>query len=317
MNLSLTHMFLGYLLCYINPLYVIVFLLDLMGLKYYTVYPDKECLLRIERAVSQSAFLKCTSVKHYNGRDVQSGIFFGSWWIVLTDTRTPEHKVFMLVQPEFYATLLTEPTHTFESPPVISIAEKPHQNVQVYRRRGCYKNFFYIANKLDLQDLEPLGGQAPVLDEMIKMYKQTGRGTFFVHGAPCTGKSTLGYLLAKALNGHYCHTFNPSDPGDTIHELLGACEVDSTSPLVVVLEEVDGILDRITSQTIPVNQDIPTEVHSKATWTAFLDDMVFLKYVVLILTSNKSKYTIDEMDASFLRAGRVHASFRMAEPLIA
>jgi len=316
MQLSITHMCLGYALCYVNPLYFAVFLLDLLGIKLYTVFPDKEGLLRIERMVSQAALVKCTCVKHFNGRDVLSGFFLGKAWVVVTDTRTVEHKVHMLVPPAMYASLMKEPTHTFESAPVIPVAEKLQQNVQVYRRRGCYKNFYYIANKLDLQDLEPMGEQAPVLDDMVKMYAQTGRGTFFVHGAPCTGKSTLGYLLAKQLHGHYCHTFNPSDPGDTIHELLAACEVDSTSPLIVVLEEVDGILDRIATNAVTVNQDIPTEVHSKATWTAFLDDMIFLKYVVLILTSNKSKRDIDAVDPAFLRAGRVHASFLMTVPLV-
>jgi len=314
MELSLPHMILGYFMCNLSPHYAFMFLFDLIGYKYFVIYPDRELLTRLERSLAHLSVLKSSSIQHVNGRDFHNGIFLGLKCCAVLDNRKTDGVVHLLTSSAIYASLMKEETTKFVAEPVV-VQKETTQYVTVYKRRGMYKNFYYLPSRLDLSHIHPMGQQVAVVENILSEYAQRGRATVFLHGRPCTGKSTVGYLVAKQLRGRYCHSFNPSDPGDSIHELFNACEVDSSSPLVVVLEEVDCILHAIMQGTLRLNADIPTQVHSKATWTAFLDDMVFMKHVVLILTSNTSKETLDAQDSALLRSGRVHATFCMNEPL--
>ena len=315
MEVSFMYMLMGYAMCYLNPLYFFILLFEVLGLKFYVVFPDRDNYARYERVIGQLAVLKSTAVKNYNGREFLSGVYVGRFLAVI-DARTQDHMVYLFATPAIYAAVTKEDEHTFDPPPVTQVAEVA-QCISVYRRRGCYKSFYYIKSRLDLRDIQPIGDQPMVLDSILQQYADRGRATVVIHGAPCTGKSTVGYLVAKQLRGHYCHTFNPNDPGDSIHELMHSCEADSLNPLIVVLEEIDGILQRLDDPVAKQNPDIPTEVHSKATWTAFLDDMIFLKHVILILTSNKPKTEIDAADPALLRQGRIHASYSMSTEICA
>jgi ATP-dependent Clp protease ATP-binding subunit ClpA len=60
-----------------------------------------------------------------------------------------------------------------------------------------------------------------------------------------------------------------------------------------------------------------TSVYNKTTFNSFLDDMVFHKNIILIMTSNTSKEKIDQIDPSYLRQGRVNTYYKMITPLVA
>jgi hypothetical protein len=315
MQVSLPYMVLGYFMCNVSPVLLFIVFLDFLGYKYFVVYPDRELLSRLEKGLSKMSLIKSSSVQNLNGRDFHNSIFLSLACPAFVDNRRDEATtVYMLTTSKIYADLMKEETIVYAAEPVLPSKEKT-QYVTVYKRRGMYKNFYYLPSRLDLGHIVPIGDQPFVVESIISQYLTRGRATIFLHGSPGTGKSTVGYLLAKELRGRYCHTFNPSDPGDTIHELFNSCEVDSSTPLIVVLEEVDTIFEAITSKKLLMSPDIPTQVYSKATWTAFLDDMVFMKHVVLILTSNTSKAELDKRDPAMLRAGRVHASFCMTQAL--
>jgi len=314
MEVSLPYMLFGYCMCNLSPIYLLIFILDLLGMKYFVVYPDRELLTRLERSLTALSLVKSSSIQHINGRDFFNGIFLGVTCVAFLDNRKAEGVVYILTSSTVYATLMKDETSVYVAE-AVPVQKETAQYVTVYKRRGVYKNFYYLPSRLDLSHIHPLGDQFDVVEKIMTEYAFRGRATVFLHGTPCTGKSTVGYLVAKQIRGRYCHSFNPSDPGDSIHELYNACEVDSSSPLVVVLEEVDTILDAIAGQTLRLNADIPTQVYSKATWTAFLDDMVFMKHVVLILTSNTSKAKLDARDPAMLRPGRVHLTCCMNNAL--
>jgi hypothetical protein len=182
--------------------------------------------------------------------------------------------------------------------------------IDVFVRKGTYKNFYYNKLKLDLSHISPIGAQQQVVDDVVQLYKKLGRATVFIDGVSNAGKSTLGFLLAKELNGVYCHTFNPTDPGDHLTTLTMEHMFDE-GPLILVMEEVDEMLKHLHEGNVPKSREIPTLVHNKSTWSSFLDDMLFYKKVILLLTSNTSKAEIDALDPAYLRQGRVHASYSM------
>jgi hypothetical protein len=166
-----------------------------------------------------------------------------------------------------------------------------------------------------MNHIRPIGDQEPIMNSMVDIYNRTGRATFFVHGVTYAGKSTLGYLLAKQLNGIYCHSFNPSEPGDKLSNLMVDVERDG-EPLIIVLEEADVVIKSIHNGSVKLNPDVPTSVFNKASWSNFLDDMVFYNNVILILTSNMSKAEIDKMDESYLRKGRINEYYSMQNKLL-
>jgi hypothetical protein len=87
------------------------------------------------------------------------------------------------------------------------------------------------------------------------------------------------------------------------------------TPIVIVMEETDVIIDAVHNECIVKHVEMPTLIHNKTSWSTFLDDMVFYKGVILILTSNTSKDEIDKMDKSYLRDGRIHRSYNMSTPI--
>jgi len=192
-------------------------------------------------------------------------------------------------------------------------------NIYIYNRFGEYSNFGYSRLLLNLKNLEPLLCQEPIVDEIITNYKRKEQLVVFIDGIPCSGKSSIGYLVAKQIGASFCHTFNPTVPGDNFHNLISQIRDNGNtdqSPIVVVLEEVDILLHNIHNNKVVENPKISTSVKDKSSWCSFLDDMFIYQNIVLIMTSNKSKNDIDTLDPAYLRKGRVNLYFTMNTPII-
>jgi len=189
--------------------------------------------------------------------------------------------------------------------------------IKMFWRQGQYKNFYYSSIKMDVSHINPIGDQKRVTDDIIRLFKKGTRTTVFIHGVSMAGKSTIGYLVAKHLKAHFCHTFNPTDPGDHFQRMIGELNPrdEENTPIVVVLEEANEIIHSIHNRTVHKIAEIPTPVHNKGTWTTFLDDLVFYKNLILILTSNESKADLDALDPAYLGPGRIDACYSMMNKL--
>uniref|UniRef100_A0A6C0HXA1 ATPase AAA-type core domain-containing protein n=1 Tax=viral metagenome TaxID=1070528 RepID=A0A6C0HXA1_9ZZZZ len=292
----------GYIVCSINPMYFMMMFLSLFQIKYYIISENRELTSSILRKIAPNII--SPFVKHVD-KDVPFGYFVGTRYMGFIK----DNEVHLLTYPSMYKELIYMPCVFMQTS--IPVQEA---SITVYVRKGTYKNLYYTPIKMDLSHISPLGDQGDILKNIVDIYQKQGRATVFLHGVTGAGKSTMGYLLAKELKGFYCHTFNPTDPGDQLSTLIVDVQRDD-EPLILVMEEVDTMIQSIHQNKYEKHLEIPISVYNKSTWSSFLDDMIFYKKVILVLTSNTSKEDVDVWDESYLREGRIHASYSMKTKL--
>jgi hypothetical protein len=339
-SLSYLEIAFGYFLLTVTPYIpeLILYVARQFGICRYIIHGDKDKFKKIIKRIEKHT--NSSSLSYRNGKVHPSGYFIGPNCVgyYMSESRyADEEKVLIITTKCFYehlaadddVELVKEVTkkpdsdHEEEHLALIKPLKKQSKEMlNVFIRTGTYKNFYYTKLSIDVEHINPLGAQKEIVDDIVLRYKKKQRLTVFIHGVTLAGKSSIGYLVAKALKGRYTHTFNPTDPGDTfcgmISDINGNNESDNDidSPIIVVLEEANDILNAIHNNEVKPHKEISTSVRNKATWNGFLDDLVFYKNVVVILTSNEPKDAIDKMDPSYLNSARISATYSMMDPLI-
>ena len=300
--------------------FIFLLLLKPFGVIMYKVNYDTESYGDILNIIEKESYLSGSTL--IRSKKTPTGFFFSKNAFGHIESPSAynitEFKITIVTTLKYYEYLTKKDDIQFLEKPANPIVTKSCDTVKVYQRYGTYSDFSYVYLKLSLKGLTPYPEQQPIVDGIASEFSTTNRLTVFIEGVPCSGKSSIGYLLAKRIGAVYCHSFNPTDPGDTFSYLVSRLrrdDDDNSIPMIVVLEEVDVILQKIHTNTLLLNDRIPTSVKDKSSWTSFLDDMLFYQNVILILTSNRSKKEIDEMDSAYLRKGRIHKCYRMETPI--
>ena len=203
-------------------------------------------------------------------------------------------------------------------PPPPQSPPEARRELTTFVRDGNYHWLTYDSKSTNCTRFVPLpGAQAKAVAGIVELYRKRtaeGRGTcVFVQGLPGSGKTTLLKLCALATGGSMCKTLAPHEPGDTLEKLVRIAKPTAENPLWVLIDEVDGMIDKVQAGTIKADYKglaIPISVFDKTTWVRFLDDVDSdMEHVVVILTTNVPKEVIDAKDPAYLRDGRVHGSF--------
>lgn len=229
-------------------------------------------------------------------------------------------RIFILTtEKQFsYLTENTDPPvlNNFIDHAIISVSEPPSK-IKVFHRYGRYEDLGYAGVSIDLRNLNPFETQRPIVDQIINIFKERGMVRVFIEGPPCCGKSSIGYCVSKELKAVFTHSFNPTDPGDAFGNLINVMNYENEdTPKVIVLEEADIMINNIHNKSVVQNPKISTTVRDKSSWTTFLDDIVFYRNVILILTSNTSKKEIDKLDTAYVRKGRIDLFYKMDTPIL-
>ena len=325
-NVSLSYLQLisGYIIYYYTP-YIcstLVFLLQFIDIRYYVIYAEKEKFREIAKKLEDTTYF--SGFKYNNGRLSSGGYFIGMaccGYLDTLDRYEDSERIHIMTTSNYYKKITKEKEVEGIFRNDIAMPQPDNSRstskIRVYNRNGTYKRFYYDHINLNLGSINPLGQQGEIIDNISDIYDKNKRATIFIHGVSYAGKSSIGYLLAKKYNGRFCHSFNPTDAGDYITYIINIMNSDNDNdvPIIIVLEESDIIINDIHSGSVKINKEVPTSVYNKSTWSTFLDDMIFYKNVILILTSNKSKEEIDKLDSAYLRKGRIHASYSMNTPL--
>lgn len=305
--LSIKSMLFGYIFYNISPEYLFYFIYYFFKIKKYIITGDKELTNSIMKKITNHIFY--TEVSHINGRNQPSGFFIGKkyyGYIEIKDGTT----ITLYTKEETYNLLMEQ--EEIEPIRIEQVIQKPKNKINVFIRKGTYRSLYYSSMRLDLSHINPIGDQQYVIDSIKTFYNKNERASIFIHGVTGAGKSTIGYLLAKELNATYCHTFNPTEPGDCLSNLMVDIRTED-DPVVIVIEEIDVLIKKI-DEGIEKNGDIPIEIHNKTTWNNFMDDLIFYK-IILIFTSNTSKEDLDKIDSSYLRKGRIDEYYYMNKPI--
>ena len=301
--ISIKSMIFGYIFYNLSPHYLFFMIYYFFKIKKYIISGDKEVTNALMKNMLNQIIY--TEVTHNNGRNHPSGLFIGNkyyGYIEIKDGTT----ITLYAKEETYNSLMEQE----QLPPIQPIEQKPiiKNKINVFIRKGSYRSLYYSSMRLDLTHINPIGEQQSVIDSIKNIYSKNGHASVFINGVAGAGKSTIGYLLAKELNGSYCHTFNPTEPGDYLSNLMVDIRVDD-DPVIIVIEEVDIMIQKI-DKGLDKNNEIPIEIYNKTTWNNFMDDLIFYK-IILIFTSNTTKKELDKIDPSYLRKGRIDEYYYM------
>jgi len=295
-------MMFGYIFYNLSPEYLFFLIYYFFKIKKYIISGDKEVTNALIKKMSNHIIY--TEVTHTNGRNHPSGLFISNkyyGYIEIKDGTT----ITLYTKEETYDSLMEQEEKEIENEVKIV---KPANKIDIFIRKGSYRSLYYSSMRLDLSHINPIGEQQSVIDSIKNIYTKNGHASVFINGVAGAGKSTIGYLLAKELNGSYCHTFNPTEPGDYLSNLIADIRVDD-EPVIIVIEEVDIMIQNI-HKGLDKNNEIPIEIYNKTTWNNFMDDLIFYK-IILIFTSNTSKKDLDKIDTSYLRKGRIDEYYYM------
>ena len=294
----------------------ILMILHFLGIGYFVIRNDEEKIQAIFKILEKTTFSSGTVFQ--NGKTYPSGTFIGKYFIgcyVRSDGYSGSNEVRIFTTKRHFDRLIKSEEVSL-SPEHIVYCPSVSNDIQILGRTGSYTNMYYTGRKLDITNLKPRGDQAEVIQFIVDIYKKKRRATIFLSGECGVGKSTIGLLLAKEIGGSFCHTFNPSTPGDSLCAVINSTTVTHESPLVVVIEEGNTLIHDIHEGRISLHKNVQTIVHNKSTYNTFLDDMMLFKNVILIMTSNESQEAINLLDPCYLRTGRVDACYNMTRTMI-
>jgi hypothetical protein len=265
------------------------------------------------------------SVFYQNGKPY--GVFYGRWYIGYIYSNESQHNqghtMYLIIKRAVYERVTdtagagdtSASSASSTSSSSSSATEKKIINIR--ERRGNPWWWDYADRKYDASKFlkkEPRDYQREIIDDIISIVnkKSSRSGTFFIYGEPGTGKSLLTLLLAKQIGAYYCDTWKPTDPGDNLSKVYST--IDDDKQLVLVLEECDKLILNVIQGNVKPHLYIPIPMMDKSDWNSMLDkvtDLGFYPNLILILTSNVSRETLHETDASVLRDGRIDKAYYM------
>lgn len=243
-----------------------------------------------------------SNITFTNGKEYKSGLLIDWKYMAYVS----DESIYILSTRQIYETLSNEKHIDRKTELNTKFAKK----ITLFYRFGEYTNLNYYRRKIEVNWLEQRIKQLNIVNDIKQKYINNKPISIFVQGKPGSGKTTLGVLLASQLNGVLCKTFNPTEPGDSLilsHMYLN----ESDGPLIILLDEVDIIIEKIHEQKINLHKSVHTDVYDKKTFNRFLDDLFLFDRVILVMTSNKSKEELNKLDNSYLREGRVNLYYTL------
>lgn len=296
----------------------ILFLLHFAKIGYFSIRNDEDKIKKVFRYLEKNTI--STRYTFQYGKIYPCGTFIGwnccGYYTIgdPSDGLSSSASIHIITTRTFFDRLTANDEIVLNS---MNTNPVKKDSITLYGREGPYTSVYYSRRTLDVTTLTPQGDQSKIVSDIVSIFSKKNRATVFIHGVCGAGKSTIGLLLAKQLNGSFCHTFNPTMPGDLLHNLVRSSDIhdNDEKPIVVVIEEVNTLIRQIHANEVVLHKNVQTSVYNKSTYNTFMDDMILYKNVILILTSNESLEDISALDPCYLRRGRVDGWYSMMNEL--
>lgn len=195
--------------------------------------------------------------------------------------------------------------------------------IKVLDRCGAFSYLYYLERDVKCIQLTPKQNQRKILDIIISHYNNptnlSKTSVIWLYGPSGVGKSTVSILLTNELEGIYCDTFNPTDPGDTLQRCYNSASPSEDNPLILVIDEADLMFSKIHNGKIVHHAKVPVSVKSKGEINSLFDKVKngLFPYMIIIMTSNVSPRELTknqlENDESYLRDGRIDLYVEMTK----
>ena len=181
-------------------------------------------------------------------------------------------------------------------------------------KSGEYGYFQYGMRNVNLEELSIhknlsfYDNQLRLFREIMNFYKKNSFCKIFLSGEPGIGKTYFAYLMSQKLNCYLCDIYNPYEPSSNFNEIYSMSKVNSGKPIIVILDEIDILIEKINNKTSDEHKKFSKEIYNKTSWNKFMDKIEYgmFPYVIFIMTSNKQKKYIDSFDKCYLRNGRIN-----------
>lgn len=188
-----------------------------------------------------------------------------------------------------------------------------------WSRGGTRMRVNFSAHSVEITKKNPRDFQQLVIDGITTSFEEKGTAAVLLSGPPGCGKSYIANVLIKwfaetrKIKCNLTDDFRPTEAGilfQTIYDEVGPTE---DSILIVLIDEVDGILRSIGGSGISPHDKFFTQIKTKTEWNSFFDHVNEgrWKNTIFILTTNYTLDQIDDIDSSYMRPGRMNDRFQI------
>jgi ATPase family associated with various cellular activities (AAA) len=199
--------------------------------------------------------------------------------------------------------------------------EEKNDKIVLHERMGDYWHLHYEKRLQTPPTWIPFETQLNAMSHIMTLFLEQDSVTCLLYGPPNSGKSNIPLLLAREMLNMYTKvsfvdTYNPSDPGDCFASMYCSINPNKEHPLIIVLEEVDGLILKMHRDEIKPHEHHSLQIRTKSDWNKWLDRFGrnYYPHTILLLTSNQSPEWFDSLDRSYLRENRVNLKIKV--PLV-
>lgn len=264
------------------------------------------------------AFL--TKYKPYHAKRSESGLpsgyICGKWYVgIANSSQGGDNNITLLCSEAFYNNF----NDNVKTVSIVVIADIPVTKKTQYYICSCTGNHFWgrtITHQSDI--IAPVGNQLACFNLIKDHYTKNKITVCWIDGKSNVGKSTVARYMAQQLDGVLCTSYKPWMNNHSIAGVIAGLSLNSTMPLIILLDEVDKFLNEIIEDKRVVIDTRSCEWSgNKPSWNRYWDDLHSPQnqYVIIILTSNTPCSYYDKIDTSLLRQGRIDLRINMSEQL--
>ncbi len=296
------------------PLRLFLIIPKLFGIYFYEIR-ERQIAQRIQKRVMYSS--------EQDVRGSACGYCFGKWYLMHIEMnqwsdshRDCDYTIRLFATKESFEALTKvndEDIIFFNNDTDDKKTDIQSNKIDIIYRLGSFNEMYYRRRPINTVNVSPWKKQEMIMEKTIDIFTKNRHATILLHGPSGSGKSMLAFLLANKLSGHFCNSFNPTQPGDYIGTLYSYTEPSKEKPLIIAMDEFDTMITNIHNGITP-HINIPIATYNKSGWNRFLDeiDRGMYPWIILILTSNRSPEYISGLDPSYIREGRVDLKVELA-----